>query len=57
MANVAADHQGVTEEDILSLVQRNPVQVPILLGIRVVPVKASALLQWIVSISHILSIW
>ncbi len=49
MADIAPHHKRLIEKHIFSFFRRNAVALPILLDIRLVPIEARAIFQWIPS--------
>jgi hypothetical protein len=52
MADVASDHQRFVEEDVFSLLRGDLMPVPVLPGIRVIPIEAYAIIQRVSALRH-----
>lgn len=52
MADVAAHDERVIEEDVFRLLWRDLMKVPLLVGIRFVPIETGAVIQWVSALFH-----
>ena len=52
MADIAANDQGLIEENIFGFFRCDPMSLPILVGIRFVPIEACALIQRVLMLRH-----